>query len=171
MQNGTGHLDSPDLAKKFEGKPEQLKNVRERTDTRYCETRGVTLYKLPEYQIDDEEEMTTKDSWARKVEVTEPKAKRPKPDGPTKSQGATKSVTDQQRLRVEKGNAAITKDRAALDDVMKLCSGSAAEYLPAPTKNKVDIVTKLAEVVIADLAMAAAPEWEGSFADLMGNMN
>ena len=94
--------------------------MRERTDPRYCETRGVTLYKNPEYQIDDEDEMTTKDSWARKVEVTEPKAKRPKPDGPTTSQGATKSLTDQQRLRVEECSAAITKDRAALDEVMKV---------------------------------------------------
>ena len=26
-------------------------------------------------------------------------------------------------------------------------------------------------MVLADLAVAAAPEWGGSFADLMGNMN
>ena len=115
--------------------------------------------------------MTTKDSWARKVEVTEPKATRSKPDGPTKSQGATQSLTDQQRLRVEKGSAAITKDRAALDEVMKVFSGNAADYLPAPTKHKVDIVTKLAEVALADLAVAAAPDWESAFADLMGNMH
>ena len=42
---------------------------------------------------------------------------------------------------------------------------------PRQLSKKVDIVTKLAEVVLADLAMAAAPAWEGSFADLMGNMN
>ena len=59
----TGHyLDLPALAKKYEGKPEQLKHVRGRTDTGYCATRGVTLYKLPEYHSDDEDEMTMKDS-------------------------------------------------------------------------------------------------------------
>ena len=103
--------------------------------------------------------------------MTEPKAKRPKPDGPTKTQGATKALTDPQRLRLEKVSAAITKDRAALDEVMKVFDGGAAEYLPAPTKKKVDIATKLAEVVLADLAMVAAPEWEGSFADLVGKIN
>ena len=72
---------------------------------------------------------------------------------------------------MEKGSAAIIKYRAALDEVMKVFDGGAAEYLPAPTKNEVDIVTKLAEVVLADLAIAAAPDWEGSFADLMGKMN
>ena len=35
------YLDSPDLAKKYEGKPEQLQNVRERTDNNTCRTRGV----------------------------------------------------------------------------------------------------------------------------------
>ena len=54
---------------------------------------------------------------------------------------------------------------------MKVFGGEAAEYLPAPTKKKVDVVTKLAEVVLADLAMAAAPEREGSYADLLGNIN
>ena len=62
----------------------------------YCLVRDATLYKLPEYHSDEEEEMTTKDSWARKIEVTEPKAKRPKPDGettPTKPPGVTKPRT------------------------------------------------------------------------------
>ena len=103
--------------------------------------------------------------------MAEPKAKRPKPDGPTTSQGATKTLTDPQRLRLEKGSAAITKYCAAMHEAMKAFDGGAAEYLPAPTKNKVDIATKLAEVVLADLAVVAAPDWEGSFADLMGKMN
>ena len=72
---------------------------------------------------------------------------------------------------MEKRSAAITKDRAALDEVMNVFSGSGAEYLPAPTQNKVDIVTELAEVVLADLAVAADPGWEGPFADLIGKMN
>ena len=70
-----------------------------------------------------------------------------------------------------KGSAAIIKDRAALDEVMKVFDGGAAEYLPVPTKKKVDIATKHAEVVLADLAVAADPGWEGSFADLVGKMN
>ena len=37
------YLDPPELAKKFEGKPEQLKHARERTGAKDCETRGVTL--------------------------------------------------------------------------------------------------------------------------------
>ena len=106
--------------------------------------------------------------------MTEPKAKRPKPDGatkPTKPQKATKPLTEPRRLRADKANAAITKDRAALDEVMKVFSGNAAEYLPAPTQKKVDIVTKLAEVVLADLAVVAAPDWEGSFKELMDRTN
>ena len=58
-----------------------------------------------------------------------------------------------------------------MHETIKVFDGGAAEYLPAPTKKKVDIATKLAEVVLADLAVAAAPDWEGSFADLMGKMN
>ena len=65
---------------------------------------------------------------------TEPKAKRPKPDGPTKTQSAILALTDPQRLRLEKCSAAITKDRAALDEVMKVFGGDAAEYVPAPAK-------------------------------------
>ena len=41
------YLDSPDLKQKFEGKPEQLNHARDRTDTMYRETLGVTLYKRP----------------------------------------------------------------------------------------------------------------------------
>ena len=78
---GSGqYLDSPDLAKKYEGKPEQLKNVRERTENKYCSTRGVMLYKNPECQSDDEDESARIDSWARELEVAEPKAKRPNPN-------------------------------------------------------------------------------------------
>ena len=88
----------------------------------YCPVRDVTLYKLPEYHS-DEEDTTTKDSWVRTIEVTEPKAKRPKPDGETKPTkppgGVMKPLTEQQRERVEEVIAAITKERTALDDVMK----------------------------------------------------
>ena len=72
---------------------------------------------------------------------------------------------------MKKGNEAIVKDCAALHEVIEVFDGGAVEYLPVPTKNKVTIITKLAEVVIADLAMAAAPEWEGSFVELMDKMN
>ena len=85
--------------------------------------------------------------------------------------GREKTRTDPQRLKLQKGSAAITKYCAALHETTKVFDGGAAEYLPAPTKKKVDIATKLAEVVLADLAMVAAPDWEGSFADLMGKMN
>ena len=70
-----------------------------------------------------------------------------------------------------KCSAAITKDRAALDEVMQYFSGDVAEHLPATSPKKVDIVTKLAEVVLAEKAVVAAPDWEGSFADLIGKMN
>ena len=70
-----------------------------------------------------------------------------------------------------KGSAAIIKERASLDEVMKVFGGVAAEYLPVPTKKKVDIATKLAEVVLADLAMAADSSWARSFADLISRMN
>ena len=58
--------------------------VRDRTRTTYCHVRDATLCRLPEYHSDEEEETTTKDSWARKIEVAEPKAKRSKQDGETK---------------------------------------------------------------------------------------
>ncbi|MDA8584270.1 hypothetical protein N9L68_08535 [bacterium] len=72
---------------------------------------------------------------------------------------------------LDKGSASITKCCAALRETLKVVDGGAAEYLPTPTKKKVDIVTKLAEVVIADLAIVAAPEWEGSFAVLIDKLN
>ena len=85
LTKSLGHyLDSPDLAKKYEGKPEQLKNVRERTDKKYCSKRGVWFYKNPEYHSDDEDETATINSWSRKLDVTEPKANRPNTSGPTK---------------------------------------------------------------------------------------
>ena len=40
-----------------------------------------------------------------------------------------------------------------------------------PTQKRVEIVTKHAEMVLAELAVVAAPDWEGSFSDLMGKMN
>ena len=58
-----------------------------------------------------------------------------------------------------------------MHEVINVFDGGAAEYLPVPTNNKVTIVTKLAEVVSADLAMVAAPEWEGSFAELMEKLD
>ena len=145
--------------------------MRERTDKKYCDKRGVWLYKNPEYHSDEEDETAIADSWSRKLDVTEPKAKRPKPDGPKIPPGGTKTLTDPQRARLGKGSAAIIKERASLDEVMKVFDGVAAEYLPVPTKKKVDIATKLAEVVLADLAMAADPSWAGSFADLISRMN
>ena len=66
-----------------------------------------------------------------------------------------------------KGVAAITKERTALDDVMKEFSGNAAEYLPVPTQKRVDIVTNQAEMVLAELAVVVAPDWEGSFKELI----
>ena len=58
-----------------------------------------------------------------------------------------------------------------MHESIKVFDGGAAEYLPVPTKKKVEIARKLAEVVLADLAMAADPGWEGSFADLISRMN
>ncbi|MDA8584271.1 hypothetical protein N9L68_08540 [bacterium] len=81
-------LDSADIAKRYEGKPEQLQTVCERIDKNKCRIRGVSSYKHPEYQRDDEDDTTCVNSWARELEVTEPKAKRPKPNGPMKSLGA-----------------------------------------------------------------------------------
>ena len=72
---------------------------------------------------------------------------------------------------LDKGSAAITKCCAALRETLKVFDAGAAEYLPPPTNKEVDIATKLAEVVIADWTMAAAPEWEGSFAELMDKLN
>ena len=145
--------------------------MRERTKRKFCDTRGVWLYRNPEHQSDSEEESATKDSWTRKVEAAEPKAKRAKTDGPTKPQGAAKQLTDQQRQKVDKCSAAITKERAALDDVMQYFSGDVAEYLPAASQKKVETVSKLAEMVLAEKAVVAAPEWEGSFVDLYRKMN
>ena len=128
------YLDSPDLAKKYEGKPEQLKNVRERTEKTYCKTRGTTLYKNPEYVSDDEDESARVDSWARVVEAAEPKPKRPKPDGQPKPQGGPKALTEPQRHKVKKGSDTIVKDCAALQETMKAFDGAAADYLPAPAR-------------------------------------
>ena len=79
-----------------------------------------------------------------------------------------KPLTEQQRERVAKVIAAITKERTALDGVMNKFSGNAAEYLPVPTQKRVEIVTKQAEMVLAELAVVAAPDWEGSFKELIG---
>ena len=51
---------------------------------------------------------------------------------------------------------------------MKEFSGKAAEYLPVPTQTRVDIKTKEAEMVLAELAVVVAPGWEGSFKEVMG---
>ena len=136
---------------------------------------GVWLYRNPEHQSDSEEESITLDSWLRKVEAVEPKAKRPKPDGPTtetKPPGAAKPLTEQQRGKMDRCSAAIIKERTALDEEMKYFSGDALEYIPAASKNKVETVSKLADVLLAEKAVAAAaPEWEGSFKDFFGKMN
>ena len=58
-----------------------------------------------------------------------------------------------------------------MDDVMQYFSGDVAEYLPAASRKKVETVSKLAEMVLAEKAVVAAPEWEGSFKDLIGKMN
>jgi hypothetical protein len=42
-------LDKEDMAKKFEGKPDQLKSVFENTKRFYCGVRNVLLYEDPEY--------------------------------------------------------------------------------------------------------------------------
>ena len=89
----SGHqLDSPDIAKKYEGKPEQIPNVRERTDKNKCRIRGVNLYKKPECQSDDDDDTTCGNSWARELDVTEPNAKRPKQNEPTTSLGAKNNL-------------------------------------------------------------------------------
>ena len=140
----------------------------------FCDLRGVWLYRNPEHQSDSEEESVTLDSWLRKVEAVEPKAKRPKPDGPTtetKPPGAAKPLTDQQRGKMDRCSAAIIKERTALDEEMKYFSGDALEYLPAASKKKVDTVSKLADVLLAEKAVVAAPEWEGPFVDLYRKMN
>ena len=115
--------------------------------------------------------MTTRDPWARTIEVAEPKAKRPKPDGETKptkpASGVMKPFTEQQREMVAKVIAAITNERTALDDVTKEFSGKAAEYLPAPIQKKVELASSQAEMTLAELAMVAAPNREGTFKDVL----
>ena len=64
--------------------------------------------------------------------------------------------------------AAITKERTALDNVMNEFGDKVAEYLPVPTQKRVDIVTKQAEMVLAELAVVASPDWEGPFKELIG---
>ena len=54
---------------------------------------------------------------------------------------------------------------------MKVFEGDVAEYLPAPTKKKVLVVSREAEMVVADLHTAEVPEWEGSFKELMEKVN
>ena len=72
---------------------------------------------------------------------------------------------------MKQSSAVIVKDSAALLDLIQVFEGGAAEYLPAPINDDVYFVTKLAEVVVADLAMAAAPEWERSFAEFIAKMD
>ena len=48
-----------------------------------------------------------------------------------------------------------------MDEQMKYFRGNVLEYLPAASKKKVETVSKLAEVVLAEKAVLAAPEWEG----------
>ena len=48
------YLDSPELAKRYGGKPEKLKNIRERAATKYCRMRGNLLYNILEYQNDED---------------------------------------------------------------------------------------------------------------------
>ena len=72
---------------------------------------------------------------------------------------------------MKKCNQTIVKDNAALVELMKVFEGDVAQYLPEPTKEKVLLSSKEAELVIPDLGVSEEPEWEGSFADLVGKMN
>ena len=90
----------------------------------------------PQSRGDGAKGQTAQTRWADEIAVRENITY-----GPTKSQCGTTSLTDHQRLRVEKCSAAITKDRAVLDVVMNVFSGNAAEYLPAPIQNTVELVS------------------------------
>ena len=76
-----------------------------------------------------------------------------------------------QKDKLKKCSQAIVKDSTALVELMKVFEGDVAEYLLGPTKKKVLLVTKEAEMVVADLHMSEAPEWEGSFKELMEKVN
>ena len=49
------YLDSDELAKRYGGKPENLKHVRARVATKYGGMRRTLLYKIPMCQNDEDE--------------------------------------------------------------------------------------------------------------------
>lgn len=64
-------LDDADLAKKFEGKPEQLEAVKRNARTMFCQLRQVTLYEMLEYKsaTEDSQKTTSKRSLVMKNET------------------------------------------------------------------------------------------------------
>ena len=157
------YCDSPDLAKRYKGKEEQLLRVKENAPKMYHPLRGVYLYE--DYNItgscSTQEHERTSVSLTVSQKIKE-KAK-PKPAGTSKRTADAAALTDDPQLnkkvkstdekRLEKMKETLQRQSEEADAAIQ---GDPEEHVPAPIRQNLKLKTKELQCMISDIDLVVS---------------
>ena len=157
------YCDSPDLAKRYKGKEEQLLRVKENAPKMYHPLRGVYLYE--DYNITgscstSEHERTAVQLSCSKTIKDKPK---PKPAGKSKRTADAAALTDDPQLnkkvkstdekRLEKMKETLQRQSEEADAAIQ---GDPEEHVPAPIRQNLKLKTKELQCMISDIDLVVS---------------
>ena len=125
------YMDKDDITKKYEGKPEQLKSILEKTETYYCEVRSAWLYEDPEFSSKRTSSTETSKESKRKIS-TERTLKAGKVAKITPDEGQEEELSAAQIKQFTKEAAGLTLSEKNIQDLLNQCGKEAVAPLIAP---------------------------------------
>jgi hypothetical protein len=157
-----------DLEAAFSTKPEQLAHIKLHARTIECDTRGVTMYELPEYSVT--RLTTTTDATNRGLSAGSKDVLKLKNQakedsialGNLSKTNTSKLKKVEFKLAQQREELAMSLTRAALEKY--------ATFVPPKIKDQAELALKSADIALQAAGLSQQSEWDGDIADIFAEV-